>query len=250
MSKKKCEYCSELFEPKNKVQKYCSSLCRSRTKNKKNRGVDTLHQDRNCLWCGNLISKLERGDKIYCCYECKTKACAKNLNRPSFHGAPKSLAETLIDLINVDLEGSSAIKVEDKEMLIDAKYERALKTLSLHINSKGYVRTSFKTRPVSIHRLIVYLETGELSTKDKPIDHINRNKLDNRTCNLRLTSVSINNRNKDYGNRTEYKGVFKSGNVYYCQAYHNGSNHHIASGFSTALEAALARQRYLNSILI
>lgn len=250
MSKKKCEYCSELFEPKNKVQKYCSSLCRSRTKNKKNRGVDTLHQDRNCLWCGNLISKLERGDKIYCCYECKTKACAKNLDKPSVHEAPKFLAENLIALVDKDLEGFSTIQIKDKEILIDTKYERALRTLSLHINMNGYADTSYKTIYVTIHRLIIYLETGELSTKDKPVDHINRNKLDNRACNLRLTSVSINNRNKDYGNRTEYKGVFKSGNIYYCQAYHDGSNHHIASGFSTALEAALARQRYLDSILI
>ena len=60
-------------------------------------------------------------------------------------------------------------------------------------NGHGYLRTFFGTSPRYMHRLIV----GDIP-EGKEVDHINRNKYDNRRSNLRLVTriQNCNNRNK------------------------------------------------------
>lgn len=52
--------------------------------------------------------------------------------------------------------------------------------------AKGYSATSYKGRQIFIHRFVSNPEEHEL------VDHINRNKKDNRRCNLRNTNKSVN----------------------------------------------------------
>ena len=68
-----------------------------------------------------------------------------------------------------------------------------------------YVRVCGKK--VLAHRLVWALYYGEWP--DKPIDHINMDRHDNRIVNLRLASVTENNRNRprQSNNTSGYKGV-------------------------------------------
>lgn len=68
-----------------------------------------------------------------------------------------------------------------------------------YINSLGYPSaTSFKNRKgtydcIYLHRLLM----GEKFSRDRYVDHINGNKLDNRRSNLRITSQAHQNNNQN-----------------------------------------------------
>jgi hypothetical protein len=66
----------------------------------------------------------------------------------------------------------------------------------------GYAKAYHKGKRLRMHRII-------LNAKKQQVDHRNRNRLDNRKCNLRLCTLKENNRNinmrKD--NTSGYKGV-------------------------------------------
>lgn len=61
-----------------------------------------------------------------------------------------------------------------------------------------------KRGPLYLHRMILFLETE----KHPFVDHINRNTLDNRKCNLRTCNNSQNLGNQAMRNSTGFKGVF------------------------------------------
>lgn len=93
---------------------------------------------------------------------------------------------------------------------IDAQDHERVSAFRWHLDSKGYARTSFvvasKRRCVWMHRLILGDGVG------KVIDHINRNRLDNRRSNLRHSTRSQNSANKkvDMPKTSVYKGVVSS----------------------------------------
>ena len=64
------------------------------------------------------------------------------------------------------------------------------------INKRGYVIIKINYQLYKAHRLAWYLGHGEWPAPDMEIDHINRIKGDNRLCNLRMVSKSINLRNQ------------------------------------------------------
>lgn len=61
--------------------------------------------------------------------------------------------------------------------------------------SKGYISIGVLGRVYMAHTLAVLYMTGELPQKPKQVDHINRCKSDNRWCNLRVVSQSVNQHN-------------------------------------------------------
>lgn len=102
-------------------------------------------------------------------------------------------------------------------------------------DNRGYVVCTIKYKPKAIHRYL-YPEW-------KMIDHVNHNKLDNRSCNLREVTKSQNamNSRAQKINKTGYKGVYfnKRDRKYRAQIKHNKKG--ICIGlYNTPEEAAEA----------
>lgn len=64
------------------------------------------------------------------------------------------------------------------------------------VNNAGYWRVNFQGKTYSAHRIAWLLTFGNWPTQE--IDHINRNRLDNRIANLRDVSRSENARNRRF----------------------------------------------------
>lgn len=94
-------------------------------------------------------------------------------------------------------------------ILIDSVDFGIVSKYKWNINSRGYAVTSSGkkkglSKALKMHRSIM----GVTNPKDQ-IDHINRNKIDNTRCNLRICSNTHNSYNRS-GNKnsiTNYKGV-------------------------------------------
>jgi hypothetical protein len=111
---------------------------------------------------------------------------------------------------------------------------------SWFVDSEGYVgsNSSRKTgarRRVRLHRLLLNATKGHI------VDHINRNKLDNRRANLRFVTHSENTFNSDTRptSVSQYKGVSKKRNKWRAYISHHGKYVHIGH-FETEHQAALA----------
>lgn len=91
--------------------------------------------------------------------------------------------------------------------LVDAE-DIELERFRWNMNHGGYAVRGEGGRAVLMHRVIAAAPTG------LQVDHINRNRLDNRRCNLRLTDHSGNVRNcsRNRRNTNGYKGVRRQGN--------------------------------------
>lgn len=92
-----------------------------------------------------------------------------------------------------------------KYAIVDAEdYERIVRHKWYY---DGYamrdVYENGKKRKVLMHRVVIGYDG------DMDVDHINRDKLDNRKCNLRVVSRSVNlmNRGKTVKNKSGFKGV-------------------------------------------
>ncbi len=105
--------------------------------------------------------------------------------------------------------GTAKCKLPDgSDLVIDEEDVPKIKDFFWWDNGMGYVLTQDKQsrEKIQIHRLILGLE------KDSPIivDHINRNKHDNRKANLRLVTQHQNSMNNPLkkNNTTGYTGVW------------------------------------------
>ena len=85
--------------------------------------------------------------------------------------------------------------IQNKEVLIDDEDEYIFQKYKWHINDSGYVvwrgDENGEKQTIRLHRLIAQ------PTKGLVVDHINRNKLDNRKVNLRCVTQAINCRNRN-----------------------------------------------------
>ena len=89
-------------------------------------------------------------------------------------------------------------------------------------------------------RIIWFWMAGEWP--EHSIDHINGNPLDNRWCNLRDVTTSINNQNQRKPHKrgsTGYLGVTPSGKKFVAQIRYDGKRHYLGT-YTTAKEASEA----------
>lgn len=83
------------------------------------------------------------------------------------------------------------------------------------------------------------------NTTSEIVDHINRNKLDNRKCNLRVCDMKVNSINRDLqsNNTTGHKGVYcdKKAGTWNARVTVDGKTIHLGT-FTTKEEAIATRQ--------
>jgi len=94
------------------------------------------------------------------------------------------------------------------------------------------------------HRLAFLYMSGEYPNKDQLVDHINKDKQDNRFINLRIVTALGNAQNKSLrqkSNKTGHLGVYKSvdGKKYIAQIRHEKKLIHLGT-FPDVLSAQLA----------
>lgn len=108
------------------------------------------------------------------------------------------------------------------------------------IDGKGYIRLRVDGRRYIGHRLAWFYMTGAWPADE--VDHINRCRTDNRWCNLRLATKSLNKRNTSVrrNNRVGFKGVswHKDAKRWRSRIYINGKEKNL--GLYDTPEAANA----------
>ena len=123
-------------------------------------------------------------------------------------------------------------------LLDDNDYERVIK-YKWHYNWFGYAVGKVNGKRILLHRFILN------APKDKVVDHINGNTLDNRRSNLRLCSVKENVRNcrLSKNNSSGYPGVSfrKDRNKY--RAYIMVNRKQIFLGFYKQLNDAVKARK-------
>lgn len=139
------------------------------------------------------------------------------------------------------------VLIKNKEILIDKKDISIFNKYNWHISDTGYVvwrgNKNGKKQTIRLHRLLLNITDSKIK-----IDHINRNKLDNRRKNLRVCNNMENsyNRSGDKNANTKYKGVFErkinNKTIYAAYIQYNRTNLFLGN-YDNIKDAALAYDR-------
>jgi hypothetical protein len=126
-----------------------------------------------------------------------------------------------------------AKELEQNYFIIDTIYLEKIIKHCWYLDSNGYPMT-YTARSKTLHKNLLGKQQ-----KGYVIDHINRNKLDNRLSNLRVITQKENsyNRSKSKSSQNKYKGVRKNGTTYTAYICKDGIKKEI-HGFKTEEEAA------------
>lgn len=155
------------------------------------------------------------------------------------------------------MELVSKLKISKREYytIIDAKYFTHLNNISKWCIVRGYIRSSNKVlnkRLTSLSRYIMILEGHDIIGKE--IDHINRNKLDNRVNNLRIATrhEQIRNRGKQNGTSSQYIGVYwhKKAKKWVASIRNEYSKRKHIGSYNNEEDAARAYDRELRKLSI
>ena len=95
--------------------------------------------------------------------------------------------------------GSAELSIGDKTVLLNASDVPVVAKYQWTVGTHGYVTHGSGEKQVLMHRLLLGNRPGTL------VDHINRNRLDNRRENLRLCNPSQNSINKEQIGNNPYK---------------------------------------------
>lgn len=99
------------------------------------------------------------------------------------------------------------IIISKDEVIINSRYVELVKKYYWFVDSTGYCRTG---KGIHLHKYLFDKRNKYI------IDHINRDKLDNRICNIRRSDKSNNNYNKDFKiGASGHRGVRISSNGKY-----------------------------------
>lgn len=123
--------------------------------------------------------------------------------------------------------------------LVDVEDKALVEGYRWHLGSNGYARFNRGDDAVLMHRVIMRLGPGDR----REVDHVSRDKLDNRRRNLRLADHSQNmqNRASHRGSTSRFRAVYwdPARQVWRARTQVNKRRVHIGS-FTSEIEAALA----------
>ena len=121
------------------------------------------------------------------------------------------------------------------------------------VDSRGYLQTTLRGKTLKVHRLCFALANGYMP---KEIDHINRNKADNRLVNLREVTKKQNQHNKGLqkNNTSGCIGVwwYKKANKWRVQLHDEFSklkSHGLFTDFNDACQVARAEKDRVDKAL-
>ena len=120
-------------------------------------------------------------------------------------------------------------------VIMDDKDKHLLTKHNWYLHGTGYLRVN---KVINGKHVTLHLHHEVLPKKDGyDVDHINTNKLDNRSCNLRYATKRQNqcNRGPQVNNTTGYKGVTlaKRTGKFEASIRHQGKRYHLGT-FDTA----------------
>lgn len=131
---------------------------------------------------------------------------------------------------------------DGQEMMFDAEHLESISSHRWHIDQLGYPATSVQKKVTRLHRFLF----GDEVPKGMVIDHINRNKLDNRRCNIRICTQAENvwNRAPGKNNRSGVSGVFfdKRAKRWRAQIYRKSKAIHVGI-FDSYEDAVAAKEK-------
>lgn len=113
---------------------------------------------------------------------------------------------------------------------------------AIWLHHAGYMHCKIEKFKVSIHRMVWIFEKGPIPRR-LMVDHKNRNKLDNRLCNLRLASAAQNAANNK-GRGRKYRGVYKLPSGRYRAIVRSARTEINCGVFETEIEAAKAYNKF------
>lgn len=132
--------------------------------------------------------------------------------------------------------------------LVDDQDFELLNRWRWHRSQNGYAMRSSYRGKVVMHRLIMSPAPSGLE-----VDHINRDKLDNRRSNLRWVTHSVNQRNNpaQANNTSGYRGVCwdRTRGKWRAATKHDG-RHVLIGRYDTAEEASTAYEAYVREEVI
>jgi hypothetical protein len=147
---------------------------------------------------------------------------------------------TEIEKMNLLIEKNYKYNQETGEVI--SKFGKIIKSKDSYGYIKINIRLNKKIVEVKAHRFAWFYVYGKLPTP--VIDHINRDKTDNRLCNLRELSIQQNTYNR------EVKGYTKVRNLYQAQIYKDRKNYFLGlyNTEDEAKEAYLSAKKQLHTI--
>lgn len=189
---------------------------------------NVLQSDYGCKKCGHIaISKKMSKDEHLTCIVCgsnhrlqrfnnETPYCAKHYNQMRRYGEIKErtqadkneiiLHEEFAEIILRDRQqnevGRSSVSLDKVNKIKDYKW---------YLSNNGYVGSRTNGKPELLHRVIMN------ASKDQMVDHIDRNRSNNLTTNLRIVNQSQNSMNSSISKRNT-SGVT---GVWYCKLRNN-----------------------------
>lgn len=111
------------------------------------------------------------------------------------------------------------------------------------VNSNGYLVFRFKDKLHYVHRVVYAFLNGPIE-QGLVVDHIDRNKTNNKPNNLRLVTYSENTLNAGVRKtcKSGITGVWLQGKYWRAQLCHNHKKYNVGN-FATSNEAFLAREQ-------
>lgn len=131
----------------------------------------------------------------------------------------------------------------DKVAIIDTDDVDKVKNFYWCIRTGGYAGAKKYNKVVMLHRLIAN------NTTKNPTDHKNRNKLDNRKCNLHITTHEYNAHNRDISkiNTTGHKNIVHDKEKFACNFVYLGNTYYLGK-FTNIEEAINERNKKYNEL--
>ena len=129
---------------------------------------------------------------------------------------------------------------EKMECLVDWDDLQKIAPFHWNVGNDGYARATSHGRSMTMHRMLSGAKKGDL------IDHLNRNKLDNRKANLRFCSPLQNTLNQPLlrrDNKSGYRGVTIQHSGRFCAKINDATKYLSLGTYDTAEEAAVAYDR-------